>query len=199
VTGDQRIDLLFYGLMILLPLMALIRRRPPFVRTMMSALAWVAIFAVGLLVVQQREQLTGFTRFLTDQQVVGDETRIRQSGDGHFWADVSINGVERRMLVDSGATTTALSVETARAAGIDTGRSPFPAVLNTANGQVAAETGRADRVQIGSIVAKDLGVVVSPAFGDTNVIGMNFLSQLHSWRVEGGTLILQPDPPREPS
>jgi aspartyl protease family protein len=194
VTGDQRIDLLFYGLIVLLPLMALIRRRPPLGRTLGSLAVWAAIFAVGLLVVQQRERLTGLTQFLTDQRVVGEETRIRQSGDGHFWAEVSINGIERRMLIDSGATTTAISVATARAAGIDTERSPFPAVLNTANGAITAQTGTAERIEIGSVVARDLGVVVSPAFGDSNVIGMNFLSQLQSWRVEGGTLILQPKP-----
>jgi len=194
VTGDQKADLLFYAVIIILPVSALIARRVPLGRTLMSAAAWVAIFAVGLLVVQQREQLTGLTRFLSDQKVVGGETRIRQSPDGHFWADVSINGVDRRMLIDSGATTTAISVATARVAGIDTERSPFPAILNTANGQVAARTGRADRVEIGSVVAKDLGVVVSPAFGETNVIGMNFLSQLKSWRVQGGTLILEPEP-----
>jgi len=194
VTGDQRYDVLIFALLILLPLSGLIARRVPIARMLFGVLSWGAIFAIGLLVVQQREQLTGLTRFLTDQRVVGRETRIRQSGDGHFWADVTINGVSRRMLIDSGATTTALSVDTARAAGIDIGRSPFPALLNTANGPVAARTGRADRLVLGSVVARDLGVVVSPAFGDTNVIGMNFLSQLHSWRVEEGTLILDPRP-----
>lgn len=39
-----------------------------------------------------------------------------------------------------------------------------------------------------------LPVVVSPAFGDTDVLGMNFLSRLKSWRVEGDTLILEPAP-----
>ncbi len=42
-----------------------------------------------------------------EQQVVQGETvRIKMSPDGHFWARVQINGVERRMLVDSGATIT---------------------------------------------------------------------------------------------
>lgn len=192
MTGNSAADLVLFSLMLILPLSALLSRRPPLSRTLGSALVWVVIFAIGLLVVQQREQLTGLSRFLTDQRVVGRETRIRQSSDGHFWADVEINGVARRMLIDSGATTTALSVATARAAGIDTERDPLPAMLNTANGLVTAQTGRAERVRVGSVVARDLGVVVSPAFGDTNVIGMNFLSQLKSWRVEGGTLVLSP-------
>jgi aspartyl protease family protein len=50
------------------------------------------------------------------------------------------------------------------------------------------------RVTIGSVTAANLGIVSSPAFGDTDVIGMNFLSRLASWRVEGGLLILTPKP-----
>ena len=43
---------------------------------------------------------------------------------------------------------------------------------------------------------RDLAVVVSPAFGDIDVLGMNFLSRLKSWRVEGQTLILTPHHPQ---
>jgi len=32
---------------------------------------------------------------------------------------------------------------------------------------------------------------VSPAFGTVNVLGMNFLGKLKSWRVEDGTMILE--------
>jgi aspartyl protease family protein len=35
-------------------------------------------------------------------------------------------------------------------------------------------------------------VVVSENFGNLDVLGMNFLSRLHSWRVEDKTLILEP-------
>jgi aspartyl protease family protein len=37
-----------------------------------------------------------------------------------------------------------------------------------------------------------LPVVMSPAFGEVNVLGMNFLSQLKSWRVEDGDMLLEP-------
>jgi aspartyl protease family protein len=41
-------------------------------------------------------------------------------------------------------------------------------------------------------VAKDLPIVVAKEFGDSNVIGMNFLSKLRSWRVEGTEMVLEP-------
>jgi aspartyl protease family protein len=69
-------------------------------------------------------------------------------------------------------------------------------VLQTANGLAPARTGSVEELRLGNIVARDLKVVVSPAFGDMEVIGMNFLSKLASWRVEGRTLILVPHHPQ---
>lgn len=126
------------------------------------------------------------------QEVSGGEVRIRMSPDGHFWARATINGVERRMLVDSGATITAISEDTAKAAAVGSGTSLVPVVLQTANGLAQARTGSVKRLELGSITARDLKVAISPALGDMNVLGMNFLSDLASWRVEGRTLILVP-------
>jgi aspartyl protease family protein len=100
------------------------------------------------------------------------------------------------MLIDSGATVTALSEATAAAAGIERGSAPVPVVLRTANGMAPARTGSVEELRLGNILARDLKVVVSPAFGDLEVIGMNFLSKLASWRVEGRTLILVPHHPQ---
>ena len=190
--SDRTVDIVFYALLLLLPLSALIARRPPIGRTLRSIVAWVAIFGVGLAAVQYRDRLPDMGRLLDDQEVVGRETRIRMSPDGHFWARVTVNGVGRRMLIDSGATLTAISEETAREAGIDTAGGGLPVMLRTANGTVAAQRGTADQVQVGSVRTEKLRVVVSSAFGDVDVIGMNFLSRLASWRVEGRTLILTP-------
>ena len=192
MTGDRAAQFALYAVMLILPLSALVARRLPLKPVLKMALAWVAIFAVALLIASQRDRLSGLKTLLADQQVSGTETRIRMAEDGHFWADVDIDGVRRRMLIDSGATTTALSTATAKAAGLDSDESPFPVIISTANGDVSARTATARRVTIGTITATDLGIVTSTSFGDTDVIGMNFLSKLGSWRVENATLILTP-------
>lgn len=192
MTGDGAAQFALYAVMLILPLSALLARRTPLKPLFKMALAWTAIFAAGLLIASQRDRLSGLKTLFADQQVSGTETRIRMAEDGHFWADVDIDGVRRRMLVDSGATTTTLSSATARAAGLDSNESPFPVIISTANGDVSARTATAKRVTIGTITATDLGIVTSPSFGDTDVIGMNFLSRLGSWRVEDATLVLTP-------
>ena len=133
---------------------------------------------------------------LDDQKVTGRELRVRMSSDGHFWVLASINGTNRRMLIDSGATVTAISAQTAREAKVDTGTGLAPVVLRTANGAAPAQTGKVKEIRVGNIVARNLRIVTSPGMGSLNVIGMNFLSKLESWRVEGRTLILVPHHPQ---
>jgi aspartyl protease family protein len=195
-------DAIFYVLALILPLSALLARRAPWRQSLGMAAAWVGIILVGLLIVGLSRGMPGdvwsrITSLLGDdeQHVTGGTVRLRMAADGHFWATVSINGVSRRMLVDSGATTTSLNIETAKAAGLDLDQSPFPVQLNTANGMVLARTSSVERLQLGPIEASDLRVVVAREFGDMNVLGMNFLSRLRSWRVEDRTLILEPKTP----
>lgn len=191
-------DLIFLLVALTLPLSALLARRIPLGQTVKMAAAWVGIFAVGLIIVGQRERLRplwdGAVRTLTgdDQQVVGDTVRIAAAPDGHYYASVTINGTARRMLIDSGATTTALSTETAKAAGVDVDTQGFGEMIETANGTIIASRARIRELRVGGIVANDLAATVSPELGDTDLLGMNFLEQLASWRVEGRTLVLQP-------
>lgn len=130
------------------------------------------------------------------QEVAGDTTRIPLSSDGHFWIKARINGEPRRFLVDTGATLTAISVDTAVAAGVEPGPMDRALILQTANGAVQAQTAVVGELRFGNIVARDLDVVITPGMGETNVIGMNLLSRLGSWRVEGRTLILTPKNPQ---
>lgn len=198
--NDQGASALFYVLILLLPLSALLARRQPLGRTAVMAAAWVGIFAVGLLLVglvSRADWLTSGARELfygRDQSVTGSEVRIPMGEDGHFHARVSINGVERSLLVDSGATDTALSLAAATAVHIDPAGDGRVAVIDTANGQVLARHGTIARLQIGAISATDLPVMIAPKFGDTDVLGMSFLSRLKSWKVEGRELVLTPNP-----
>lgn len=134
---------------------------------------------------------------LPQQVVEGGETRIPMASDGHFWLRAQINGVSANFLVDTGATLTAVSQELADSAGLKPRRGGLPVMIGTANGPVSAQLATADEIRFGNVAARGLDVVTSPSFGDTNVIGMNLLSRLASWRVEGGTtMILVPGNPQ---
>lgn len=200
MIGDTRVDAVFYALALILPLSALLVRRVPLKRMLVLSAAWLAIFLIALLILAASRDTLGptWTRFRAwfgddEQRVSGGAVRLRMAPDGHFWATVSINGVQRRVLIDTGATTTSLSLDTAQAAGLDVDQSPFPVQVGTANGVIMARTSSVARLELGPIVASDLRVVVAEQFGGLDVLGMNFLSRLRSWRVENGMLILQPN------
>ncbi|MXO62095.1 retropepsin-like aspartic protease family protein [Qipengyuania oceanensis] len=134
---------------------------------------------------------------LPPQVVEGDETRVPMAQDGHFWLKAEINGVPAEFLVDTGATLTAVNEDLALEAGLEPRRGGIPIMLNTANGQVTAQIAPIEELRFGNVAARGLDAVIAPNLGDVNVIGMNLLSRLASWRVEGQTLILVPNNPQD--
>jgi aspartyl protease family protein len=190
-------DLIYLVGVLVLVLSALSVRRLSIGFVLRSLVTWALIIMVTVLAVAHRHELGAIFAAasaklgIDDQQVDGETVRIRMAPDGHFWARVTLNGVERRMLIDSGATITAISDRTAAASNIKAD-SGLPAMIETANGTVAARRGRIQKLAIGPLETEDLGVVVSESFGNLDVLGMNFLSRLHSWRVENNVLVLQP-------
>ena len=176
-------------------------RRLPLGFILKTVIGWAVIAGLIYLVVVNRHTILDQLNTIgskigvseAPQVAEGETIRIQLSPDGHFWARATINGVERRLLIDSGATVSAISEDTAQAAGIDYARG-MPVSVSTANGTVEARRARAQRVEVGPLGTDDLTVFVASSFGDLDVLGMNFLSRLKSWRVEGNVLILEPQP-----
>lgn len=197
MTGDRLYQLLFLLGVLMLAFKVLSARRITLRGLAQTLVLWGIVGVTMLIVMNHRQELGGLLAAASEklgyetQSVQGETVRIRMSPDGHFWARVKINGVERRMLVDSGATVTAISADTAAAAGVKPRLAP-PVLIETANGTVEAKPARADDVAIGPLTTQDLSVVVGDSFGDLDVLGMNFLSRLKSWRVENRVLILEP-------
>jgi aspartyl protease family protein len=183
-------------------LLIMLLQRIPFVGRIIRFAVSLGLFAFLIFILlQQAPYQPELSRIasslgLDDQKVEGKELRVRMASDGHFWVRASINGVERRMLIDSGATITALSQSTAQAAGIDVHSGFTPVIMRTANGATPARTGSVEELRVGNIVARNLKIVTAPGLGSLDVLGMNFLSKLDSWRVEGRTLILVPHHPQ---
>lgn len=193
-TASVVMGLFWVGLLI----SSLAARRLPLGQTVKMALAWVSLFAlvfVGFSFRYEAKQVwSRVTGELSGEDPVGagGTVRLSKREDGHFWANATINGKQVSLLVDSGATVTSISAETARAAGVAVDTNSLPAVVETANGIVEAKRGTINSFAIGPIERQALPVFISSSFGDTNVIGMNFLSTLNGWKVEGDVMILTP-------
>jgi aspartyl protease family protein len=110
--------------------------------------------------------------------------------DGHFWVEGRVNGIQVKFLVDSGATMTTIDRETAIRAGVSV--SPRPdQFVRTGNGIIRVSSGRARKLHVGGIERSDVGLQIADN-DNLNVLGMNFLSSLSRWGVEGRWLVLVP-------
>ena len=95
-------------------------------------------------------------------------------------------------MVDTGATLTTLNLDTAAAAGLEARTGGIPVMMQTANGPIAAHIATIDSLHFGNVAADGLDVAIAPNIGPANVLGMNLLSRLASWRVENNVMIMQP-------
>lgn len=185
----------------------MVRRPLPLFGGLLRFSGNVALLAVAVVAVVQFTRLSPSlgssldgplaTLGLPRQSVAGDETRVPMAGDGHFWITARVNGSKQRFMVDTGATVSAISEEAADAAGLEPDPMHLPVTVRTANGMTEAEVARVSELRFGSVVARDLQVVITGHSGGLNLLGMNFLNRLKGWRVEDGVLILTPRHPQD--
>ena len=193
-------DLMLVGVYIMMAMMlvlgALMARREPAAKLVKMALAWIVIFAAGFVLFTFRDDFGYLAERLKAEAIgtpvtEGQVTRIPMAIDGHFWVQAKLNGQDVKFLVDSGATMTTIGTETARAAGIEVNPQRNQ-VVRTGNGIIKVATGRANTLEVGPIERRDMNLHIAGTDADLNVLGMNFLSSLQRWGVEGRWLILVP-------
>lgn len=196
MPDGQAPNALYLLLLIVLVASSLIGMRLSAGKAAKMLLAWVAIFGVAFALFAFRGEFGALGARLKSEAVgsaeptvSGETLRLTKRDDGHFWVDARINGKPVRFLVDSGATTTTISQDVATAAGLEAGMRGD--VVGTANGTVFMPKVTAGLLEVGSIRRSDFSVNINPA-DDTSVLGMNFLSSLSSWGVQGDTLVLTP-------
>ncbi len=170
-------------------------RRERAAKLFTMALAWVAIFGAGFVLFTFRDDFGWVAQRLkaeaTGQPVVqGTQIRIPMAIDGHFWVDAKVNGEPVKFLVDSGATMTTIGRNAAERAGVEI-NPVADQLVRTGNGVVRVSSASARSLEVGSIERRDVRMHVAEN-EDLNVLGMNFLSSLERWGVEGRWLVLVP-------
>jgi aspartyl protease family protein len=190
------------GAMVLGVLGSLIFRRLPALGRALRGASTLGLMGVLLLVALQLSRLD--SRFdlavpelgLPRQVVEGRETRVPLARDGHYWLRARVNGAPVDFLVDTGATLTAVSAETAERIGLEPRDAGIPVRMQTANGSVAAQLTTIDELTFGNVTARGIDAIIAPGLGPTNVIGMNVLSRLASVQFADRTMILVPHHPQ---
>lgn len=115
---------------------------------------------------------------------------IQRSDNGHFYADVDVNGTKVHMLIDTGATGIALSREDARSAGIATSIGMNDVVGEGADGSVHGEVVTVDRLSLGNAKAEAMPAIVLNS-GGQSLLGQEFLAKFASVEIHGDTMTLK--------
>ena len=115
---------------------------------------------------------------------------LSREGDGHFYADVRINGAPIRMLIDTGASGIALSREDAQMAGIATSIGMTDVVGEGASGEVHGQWVRLDRVELGPLSASGLDAAILDG-GQQSLLGQSFLRKFGKVQIEDDKMVLR--------
>jgi aspartyl protease family protein len=195
MTNSLQLGSLYMLMAAMLVAGILMSRRGRFSTGLTMALVWIAIFAGGFVVFTFRDDLGYVVQRLRSEATgepvaAGEEVRIPMAIDGHFWVEGRINGEEVKFLIDSGATMTTIGRDTAARTGVKVSPTRNQ-VVRTGNGFIRVATASADALQVGPVERRDIALHVT-GNEDLNVLGMNFLSSLQRWGVEGRWLILVP-------
>ncbi len=199
MESDDNARMIYGVIVVMLLVGSLAARRLPMKQYLKMILAWVAIFAAVFVVMSFRPEfemawnrVTGELTGAPRQTVEGGEIRLVRQDDGHFWLRAQLNGHQADMMIDSGASLTAINGATARGAKLVLDPENRAIELNTANGIIKARTAKVASMTVGDFTIEQHDVVVADGFGDTNVVGMNFLDDFESWNVTGDVMTLKP-------
>jgi aspartyl protease family protein len=126
---------------------------------------------------------------------------IHRGADGHFWADGTassdVGRAEVHFLVDTGASTVALTAADAARLGLKPDQLIYSNPVFTAEGEVRAAPVMLSRIDIGGAVVREVRAVVlqDGPRGErprTSLLGMSYLGRLSRITATRESLLLEP-------
>jgi len=121
----------------------------------------------------------------------GNEITLQREFDGHFYADVMVDGVPSRMLVDTGASVVALTGEDAQAMGLYWDESDIAPVAQGASGPVYGVHTKLARMRLGDFEATDVRAMIIPEGLGISLLGQSFLETIDNVRIADDRMVLE--------
>lgn len=121
----------------------------------------------------------------------GRVTIPKSPRDGQFWTEARVNNRKVEFLIDTGASSVALTPKDAKAAGINPRQLDFNVVIHTANGEGRAARATLKSVKIGSIRVKNVEALVVEQGLSTSLLGMTFLGAIDKIEVTPDAMVLR--------
>src|ERR1700694_2562712 len=117
---------------------------------------------------------------------------IPRDSRGHFQIEARVDGRRLSFMVDTGASTIALTASAAARLGIHPAPRDFTANVRTANGSVRAAPVRLNVIRVDGLVVRDVAaLVIADEALSENLLGLSFLTKLRRFEYANGKLVLE--------
>ena len=124
--------------------------------------------------------------------VPASDAAVRKAADGHFWAEATANGRHVRFLVDTGATTVALTAADATRLGLSVSELAYDIPVRTASGETRAAAVKLEYVTVAGARVDDVDAVVVKDGLSSSLLGMSYLGRLSKFEATQSALIFRP-------
>jgi len=127
-----------------------------------------------------------------ERPVISDMGTIsfNRARDGHFYAELEINGKMIEFVIDTGATDIVLTESDARALGFQLNELSYTGRASTANGEVRIARIRLDKIVLGRFVDRNIRASVNGGELDTSLLGMRYLGLFRKIEIVGSKMTL---------
>jgi aspartyl protease family protein len=120
----------------------------------------------------------------------GGETTLDRAPNGHFYTQASVNGQSLPFVVDTGASSVALTVDSARSIGLYVDPSSFTTVGEGASGATRGMFVKLDKLEVAGRTVEHVDAVVLEGL-PVNLLGQSVLTRLGGVQMSGDKMVLR--------
>ena len=121
----------------------------------------------------------------------GQEIILDRRDDGHFYTEAMVEGTPVQFLIDTGASTIALTGSDAEAIGIDWNVDDVAPVARGAGGMVHGVRVTLNEVRIGDFEARNIDAAIIPEGLPVSLLGQSFLKQVPDLAIQDDRMVLR--------
>ena len=191
LSGDDSAVLVYLVLVLLVVGGSMvISNRGQLNRTLQQAAIWGLIFIGAVGAYSLRDKV--------EQVIFPERAQISERGtitfnrarDGHFYAEVEVNGKKIEFVIDTGATDIVLSEADAVFLGLPVDDLVYSGRASTANGVVPIARIKLDRITLGRFTDRNVPATVNGGELGTSLLGMRYLQRFRKIEIAGSRLTL---------
>jgi len=188
--GDQAV--LVYLILVLLVVggSMIISSRGQLNKTLQQASIWGLIFVGAVGAYSLRDQIEA--SLYPERAVISERGTVsfNRAHDGHFYAEIEVNGKKIEFVIDTGASDIVLSEKDAETLGYPVKDLIYSGRASTANGLVPIARITLDSISLGRFTDHSIPATVNGGELATSLLGMRYLERFRKIEIAGSRLTL---------